>query len=394
MLASGMLAVCLVFAPGFARGDEAGEHARLLSLLRESSGDAVVFDPPRAGAATLRMAARVRASVDGVMAVLKDPSAYRRAVPAFVRADVLRTEGADRLLAWELEIPLWNLAGKLWMRARPDGVELELAEGDMTPGKLRLRALPGGSRPDSDTVLVIEGAVNMRQANWVTRRLAARDPLAEPAMTATAVFVLLRALALEAGGGGTRWPRGPMRAPPAEQLQAADLAGRMAVSPGRAGSALAVVRTRGDGRLDVVQVALASPLDAATLQARLSEVQRWRGLPGWKSVAAKDAGGGKSVWEVDSSFPFVDFDAEWTVRETRPLRLSADGGDWRGPVMGWDVAGKGSGATAALSLHPRLELTGYLPRKLIEAEPLLEQGLALGLAYVNAVSLLRAANKP
>ena len=45
---------------------------------------------------------------------------------------------------------------------------------------------------------------------------------------------------------------------------------------------------------------------------------------------------------------------------------------------------------AVFSLHPRVETTGYLPRKLIEAEPLLEHGLALGLAYVDALALLAA----
>ena len=44
---------------------------------------------------------------------------------------------------------------------------------------------------------------------------------------------------------------------------------------------------------------------------------------------------------------------------------------------------------AVFSLHPRLETSGYIPRKFIEAEPLLEHGLSLGVAYVDAVSLLR-----
>ena len=104
---------------------------------------------------------------------------------------------------------------------------------------------------------------------------------------------------------------------------------------------------------------------------------------------------------MDSSLPFVDFDADWSVFPGGPLRASADGGDWRGAVLGWDVvAGSPGGpaptaatAAATLSLHPRLERTGYLPRKLIEAEPLLEHGLALGLTYVNAFSLLRALEK-
>jgi hypothetical protein len=286
----------------------------------------------------------------------------------------------------------------------------------MTPGRLRLRALPTDGPGGGGAVLLIDGTVNMRNANWVTRRLAARDPLAEPAMTATAAFVLLRALALEASREPTsapgsvgdppgRWPRTAMRAPPLERLAGGDLARRVAaaeLATGPAtdravGLALAVVRSRADGRLAAVEIALGSPLPVAVVETRLGDVARWQALPGWKSVAARARGpGAPPLWEVDSSFPFVDFDAQWTVRSARPFRASADGGDWRGPVMGWDVAA-GAGAAssqamatvAAFSLHPRLELTGYLPRKLIEAEPLLEHGLALGLAYVNAVSLLR-----
>jgi hypothetical protein len=62
--------------------------------------------------------------------------------------------------------------------------------------------------------------------------------------------------------------------------------------------------------------------------------------------------------------------------------------------MGWDLLPAGSGAAAGpvavFSTHPRVDRTGYLPRRLIEAEPLLEHGLSLGLAYVNAISLLHA----
>jgi hypothetical protein len=61
--------------------------------------------------------------------------------------------------------------------------------------------------------------------------------------------------------------------------------------------------------------------------------------------------------------------------------------------MGWDVL-PATPTVAVYSLHPRIETTGYLPRKLIEAEPLLEHGLALGLAYVNAQTLLTALQSP
>ena len=389
-------------------GGAAGARPPLLDLLETGGGDDVVaFDSPRPGGARLQMAARVQAPVARLAALLADPEAYRRAIPAFVRAEPLRTEaqpggGQARLLAWELEIPLWNLKGRLWMRQRPDGVELELAEGDLTPGRLRLRALPDGTAAGS--ILVIEGSVNVRNANFVTRRLAARDPLAEPAMTATATYVLLRALALEAGRTGqgplaTRRPAAAMRAPAVSELQPGKLARRLATVSLGSGAALAVVRSRPDGRLLSVEVALGSRLPASSLQARLAEAWRWRALPGWKHVEARaTAPDGRTVWEVDSNLPFVDFDADWTVHPGLPFRASADGGDWRGPVMAWEVVPAAAptdklATLAAHALHPHLERTGYLPRKLIEAEPLLEHGLALGLAYVNAFSLLKAVSR-
>lgn len=384
---------------------------RLLALLAASDGaDVVAFDPPatppspsRAGGARLQLAARVAAPVSRLAAVLADPQAYRRAIPAFVRAEVLRTEGsgttAATLIAWELEIPLWNLEGTLWLRPRPDGVELELAEGDLRPGKLRLRALPDGP---ATATLMIEGAVSIRNANFVTRRLAARDPLAEPAMTATAAYVMLRALALEAARTGdapvaARWPSTPPRAPAADELAPGDLARHLArrAPDHQTGSlaALALVKSRPDGRLQEIQVALGSPLPAATLQARLAQPARWRALPGWKQVQVRGTATAP-IWEVDSNLPFVDFDAIWKVTPGSPLRARADAGDWRGPVLAWQVMSEGAGpSVAALALHPHLERTGYLPRKLIEAEPLLEHGLALGLTYVNAFSLIRAISR-
>jgi len=43
-----------------------------------------------------------------------------------------------------------------------------------------------------------------------------------------------------------------------------------------------------------------------------------------------------------------------------------------------------------LSLYPRLDKAGYVPRKSIESEPLLEHGLSLGVALVDAITLVRA----
>jgi hypothetical protein len=413
LLSFGFLAPVAPVAPAApVAASPAALHA-LEALQALGGGDLVVFDEPHAGRATkLLLATLVKAPVDRVRALLADPAAYQRAVPAFVRAEV-KQEGRqgpggfrERRLAWELEVPLWNLKGELWMRARPDGVALELVKGDLAPGLYHLSAASQGER----TLLRIEGRANLRDANFVSRRLVARSALAEPAMAATAAWVLLRALALEAERTGDlphprRWPTAAMRAPPVHALDGAVL-GRLVAgrSPGDPRVA-AVVRCRPGGRLDRVEVAVPLPVPPSRVGAHLREPQAWRALPGWgklKPLAPVSARGRPPpvaaetsprsiLWEVDSTMPFVDFDAVWKVALGPPLRAEAVRGDWRGGVMGWDVVPTASptATVAVYSLHPRIEQTGYIPRRFVAAEPLLEAGLALGLAYVNAVSLMQ-----
>jgi hypothetical protein len=151
----------------------------------------------------------------------------------------------------------------------------------------------------------------------------------------------------------------------------------------------AAVHSRGDGRLERVAVAVPVRAPPERVNAALAEPQRWRALPGWREI--KSLG---TQWQVDTNLPFVDLDALWAVQPGSPFRAVAVGGSERGAVLGWDVLPAATGALAVFSLHPRLEKAGYIPRKFIEAEPLLEQGLSLGLAFVDAVSLARAVARP
>ena len=94
------------------------------------------------------------------------------------------------------------------------------------------------------------------------------------------------------------------------------------------------------------------------------------------------------------NIPFVDFDARWRLSPQPVPRAQAIGGDARGALFGWDVvetAPPRLPATAiVLSMYPRVEALGYVPRKFVAAEPLLEQSLSLALAYVDALSVAAA----
>jgi hypothetical protein len=165
------------------------------------------------------------------------------------------------------------------------------------------------------------------------------------------------------------------------------------------------VQSRGDGRLDRITIATRVRLPPERIATGLANAESWRSLPGFASIAIAAPGGAETSarrrWEVDSTLPLVDFDAVWDVTVGPPFRAHS-AGDWKGAALGWDVFPVGRPApapstrasTATFTLHPRLDQAGYGPRKFIEAEPLLEHGLALGLAYVDALSLLRGLEGP
>lgn len=360
------------------------------------------------------MAMHVRASPDEIKRRLLDPRSYRRAVPSFESADVVARRArpdrqpADTLIDWELEIPLWNLDGRLWLKSFPDAVQIALVEGAFSPGRFTWRLLPhaGG------TILTLEGTANTRDANFATRRLAKRSPLAEPAMTVAAALVLLEAMALDVTGDerarATRWPATPPAAPsPETGLSATGLLHMVPALAAQSGAhAVAMVTIAPGGRLAFAQVATRTSPTPAVAMARVFEGSRWKALPGWKQIEDVTASGPgrtgtRSSWDVDVSFPFIDFDARWDVVNHRcrngvpsPCFFARAGdGDVNGAVMAWDAyapPGPSPQTWVAFTMHPNLHRTGYVPRKFIEKEPLLEHGLSLALTYVNGVTLAGA----
>jgi hypothetical protein len=380
------------------------------ALEQLADSDLVLMTNP-AGARPVRLlaATKVAAPAEKLRQVLTDAASYRRAMPSLRRTDVVsqraRPTGAtDLQITWELEVPAWNLTGKLWLRAQPEGVDLELDEGAFAPGLLHLRAIPvppgpaeqaGGPGKAGHSILSIEGHANPGDANWVARRLVRRSPLAEPVITAGALYVMLRALAGLAERGSAERPAGPMAPADVSSLQglaAGRLANAFAVQP----PVLALVRRRADGRLARVEVAVSAATAPEDASGKSLAPESFR-LPGWKKVTpvrgypaqCQDPSG--MCWSVEGDVPFFSLGGTWRIL-AQPWRARMVAGDTQGAVLGLDfLPGPGKGRTTlVVSQHPRLDQAGFLPRKLIEAEPFLEHGLSLALTIVEAVSLVPA----
>ena len=400
MVAGVTLLLWLAAAPNLASADEVSTTLRQL-------GDAdlvLLTDPAGARPVRVLLATRVAASAEDVRAVMTDPSAYGKAMPSFRRVEVVakhdREPGiADLEVGWELEVPLRNLSGKLWLRPREDGVDLQLAEGDFAPGLFHLSAHKEKAGGKAESVLTIEGFANVRDVNWATRQVAQRSPMAEPAITVAAVYVMLKSLARLAEGAFPARPSATMTAPETSVLNGAP-AGQTANATAQGKNVLAAVRSRADGRLARVEVAVHVLAPADQVTRRTMQPKPFVTMPGWKKItpvsgdpdACKDAAA--LCWKVDTNLPVFSLDGTWKIRP-RPWRARMVAGDSQGAVMGIDVlpAKASDRSILVLSQHPRLDMAGYVARKLIAAEPFLEHGLALALTLVEAVTLGPALEK-
>ena len=400
MTASAAVLLWLVSASGLA---SAGDVGAMLDRLGDA--DMVLMSDPQASRPVrVLLATRVAAPIEKLRQVLTEPGSYRKAMPAFRRVEVIsRSEGAGAAtameVAWELEVPLWNLKGKLWLRPRSDGADLELFEGDLAPGLFHLTARGERAGKLERSLLVVEGFANVRDASVATRELVRRSPLVEPAMTVAAAYVMLKSLARLAVDGTSARPTSAMVPPDPASLDGAGAASRALARP-QARALLAAVRSRADGRLARVEVAMSASTRAGQSASRGLRPELFRTLPGWKKIAVVGepscvcADPASACWAVESDLPLFSLDGTWQIRP-HPWRARMLSGDREGALMGIDVVVSRSlgGAALILSEHPRLDQAGYAARKLIAAEPYLEHGLALALTLVHAASLGPALEK-
>jgi hypothetical protein len=359
-------------------------------------GDVMAFELPAApGAARVRGATRVRAPAATVTAVLMDAARFGVLLPSLARHDEVGRRGDARVVAWELEIPLFNLEGTLELRPRANGVELALIDGDLAPGRVVFEATP---RADGGATLTVDARLDVRKSSWFLRKVMARSPWGEPAAVSAAIYAALRATALRAEharDAATFRPTAPLVAPTPGVPDARALFGPPLARLVARGAA-AIVTSAPGGRLAGVAVGVPAREGRATLGARLADPRGWTAFPGWVVVRPMPPKGGvPPTVVVEDSIPFVELDATWTALPGRPRAWTAIAGAPQGAWFGWQLGERDDAApVVALTAQPRLDRTGSIPRRFIGAEPLLEHGLSLALTFVNALSATHAGGKP
>ena len=391
-----VLAAVVAPAAQAAGGDDDRLNAALIAALpTDGATDLVVIAQPSAPNAPRAWGAtRITASPAAIKDVLLDPAHYQALIPALIKSQLERSNGSAPIVDWELEIPLFNLSGRMALHNRPDGVTIELVEGDFAPGRLSFTVAPD---PRGGATLVVDAILDVKRSSWLLRRIIKRSPVGEPAVLTAATYVALRAVALRAEHpkDGEAWrPRAPAAAPPGWLPDPRPLAGDL-LAPLRARGVVALIARAPAEHLAGVAAAVTLNAPAPAVAATLRVPTSWRAFPGWETIQDRPGPNGPGA-DVKDNLPLVDFDASWTAQPGSTARWVATTGATRGARLGWDVypsterAGGAAGSIAALTLYPRLETTGSIARRFIAAEPLLEGGLSLALAFVDAAGVKAA----
>ncbi len=388
-------AAALAIAAQNARAADDAEMAGALAAALPADGSSDLFliqRPPPPGPPHVLGATRSSATPAAIRAVLLDPGRYRALIPALLGASVVNPGAPAPLVDWELEIPLFNLSGRLALRGRPDGVTFELVDGDLAPGRIVFSIRPnalGGS------TLIVDAQLNVKRSSWLLRRIMARSPVGEAAVLATAAYVALRATALRAEHPNDASAWRPTAPPGTSRLPDPGALAAEALAPLRARGTLALVTRERTERLGGVAVGIGLHAPAQRIEPMLRDPASWRAFPGWRTVRIRPGPNGAGA-EVQDNLPLVDLDATWIADPGLAPRWTVAAGATRGARLGWDIYPlPGVAPTlAALTLYPRLEATGTVARRFIQAEPLLEEGLALALAFTDATGIEATLDPP
>ena len=357
--------------------------------------DVVLVDwPARPRTPHIRAATITGATPAAIRTVLLDAANYRKIVPALLRADVSRSPAGLPAVGWEVEIPFFNLTGTLVIHERPDGAEVDLVDGDFSPGKLIFTAVP---RPTGGSTLLVDAQLDIENAGWLIRRLVHLSPAGEPAALVAAGYVTLRAVALRAenaGSGRARRPGATPAPPPVWSPSPRALADEKLAAL-RAHGAVALVARTWSQRLGGVAVATTVGVPTPRALGRLRDPESWHAFPGWSTITPRTGPNGIGA-AVEDSLPFVDLEATWMPEPGNALRWTATDGVITGARLGWEIypidprANAGAPTLMALMMYPRLETTGRLARKAIASEPLLEHGLAIAVAFADLTAMKTA----
>jgi ribosome-associated toxin RatA of RatAB toxin-antitoxin module len=139
--------------------------------------------------------ALVKASPDKVWRVLTDYEHYVEFMPNLDELEIVKRQGADVVIAYELEVPGPNMDYSLVHHHEPKTrIDITLAddEGDIQTGAWRweLVSHAGGNQ----TILVYSLYTDVRESSWILKQIMKSQPSLEHGLNVATGLVTVRAI--------------------------------------------------------------------------------------------------------------------------------------------------------------------------------------------------------
>lgn len=137
----------------------------------------------------------IKATPDKVWRVLTDYEHYVDFMPNLDEIEIVKRQGADVVIEYELEVPGPNMDYTLIHRHAPKTrIDITLAddEGDIQTGAWRWELIP--HQNGSQTILVYSLYTDVRESSWVLRQIMKSQPSLEHGLNVATGLVTIRAI--------------------------------------------------------------------------------------------------------------------------------------------------------------------------------------------------------
>ncbi len=212
----------------------AEERALLVPYLAQGPVLLTEFQNRQTDLPAVIYAARIHAPAKTVAGVIGKPSDYPRFMRALTGVDVQAVNGQMMAFDWTWGVTLFSLTGHNVMTAYPGDstrgyrFDIRTTGGDLGIGRVMWRIYPEGPRK---SLVVFSSRLDMRDANYITRQLAAEGNAVNRTINvAVAMVTLLEVKAEAERRAGTfftgQFAAKPLRRPPVDMKALRHLLGR------------------------------------------------------------------------------------------------------------------------------------------------------------------------
>jgi ribosome-associated toxin RatA of RatAB toxin-antitoxin module len=137
----------------------------------------------------------VKSSPTKVWDVLTDYEHYLKFMPSLVEVEIVKKQGADTIITYELEVPGVNMDYSLRHHHLPKSrIDISLAddEGDITTGAWRWDLVPHEN--GNQTILIYSLYTDVRESSWFIRQALKSQPSMEHGLNIATGLVTLQAI--------------------------------------------------------------------------------------------------------------------------------------------------------------------------------------------------------